>query len=64
MIYNRGQRADFDNWAQRGNRGWGYVDVLPYFKRTERRIGIGDDRIHGRERRSAGHRHGLVPSGV
>jgi len=48
MIYNRGQRADFDNWAQRGNRGWGYVDVLPYFKRTERRIGIGDDRIHGR----------------
>jgi len=48
MIYNRGQRADFDNWAQRGNRGWGYVDVLAYFKRTERRIGIGDDRIHGR----------------
>ena len=31
------------------NRGWGYVDVLPYFKRTERRVGIGDDRIHGRE---------------
>lgn len=49
MIYNRGQRADFDNWAQRGNRGWGYVDVLPYFKRTERRIGVGDDRIHGRD---------------
>ena len=49
MIYNRGQRADFDSWAQRGNRGWGYVDVLPYFKRTERRIGVGDDRIHGRE---------------
>src|ERR1700744_1318784 len=49
MIYNRGQRADFDNWAQRGNRGWGYVDVLPYFKRTERRIGVADDRIHGRD---------------
>jgi choline dehydrogenase len=49
MIYNRGQRADFDNWAQRGNRGWSYVDVLPYFKRTERRIGVGDDRIHGRD---------------
>ncbi|WP_428486381.1 GMC family oxidoreductase [Rhodopila sp.] len=56
MVYNRGQRADFDNWAQRGNRGWGYVDILPYFKRGERRIGpIGtrgsnpiDDRIHGR----------------
>ncbi|MBV9249139.1 MAG: GMC family oxidoreductase N-terminal domain-containing protein [Acetobacteraceae bacterium] len=49
MVYNRGQRADFDNWAQRGNRGWGYVDVLPYFKRTERRIGFADDRIHGRD---------------
>lgn len=48
MIYNRGQREDFDHWAQRGNRGWGYVDVLPYFKRTERRIGHADDRIHGR----------------
>ncbi|MGE4044502.1 MAG: GMC family oxidoreductase [Acetobacteraceae bacterium] len=51
MIYNRGQRADFDHWAQRGNRGWGYVDVLPYFRRTERRIGRADDRIHGREGR-------------
>jgi choline dehydrogenase len=49
MIYNRGQREDFDNWAQRGNRGWGYVDILPYFKRGERRIGVGDERIHGRE---------------
>jgi choline dehydrogenase len=48
MIYNRGQRADFDNWAQRGNRGWGYVDVLPYFKRTELRVGVADDRVHGR----------------
>jgi choline dehydrogenase len=48
MIYNRGQRADYDTWAQRGNRGWGYVDVLPYFKRGEHRIGGGDDRIHGR----------------
>ena len=49
MIYNRGQRADLDSWAQRGNRGWGYVDMLPYYKRTERRIGAGDERIHGRD---------------
>lgn len=49
MVYNRGQREDFDHWAQRGNRGWGYVDILPYFKRGERRIGGGDDRIHGRD---------------
>jgi len=38
-IYNRGQRLDFDGWAQRGNHGWGYADVLPYFRRTERRMG-------------------------
>jgi choline dehydrogenase len=48
-IYNRGQRMDFDTWAQRGNRGWGYADVLPYFKRAERRVGAGDDTFRGRE---------------
>lgn len=48
-IYNRGQRLDFDNWAQRGNRGWGYADVLPYFRRCERRIGEGDDVFRGRD---------------
>jgi len=48
-IYNRGQRMDFDTWAQRGNRGWGYADVLPYFRRSECRIGPGDDRYRGRE---------------
>ena len=47
-VYNRGQRMDFDTWAQRGNRGWGYADVLPYFRRSERRIGPGDDRFRGR----------------
>ncbi len=49
MIYNRGQPADFDSWAQRGNRGWGYADVLPYFRRTEQRIGVGDDAVRGRD---------------
>jgi choline dehydrogenase len=47
-IYNRGQRMDFDGWAQRGNRGWGYNDVLPYFRRTEKRIGDADDTFRGR----------------
>ena len=47
-IYNRGQRLDFDSWAQRGNRGWGYADVLPYFRRCETRIGEGDDTFRGR----------------
>ena len=46
-IYNRGQVADYDHWAQRGNRGWGYADVLPYFKRMENRLG-GDDTYRGR----------------
>ena len=48
-IYNRGQRMDFNNWAQRGNRGWGYADVLPYFRRCETRIGGGDDTFRGRD---------------
>jgi len=46
-VYNRGQRMDFDSWAQQGNRGWGYADVLPYFKRSERRIGPADEGYHG-----------------
>jgi choline dehydrogenase len=48
-IYNRGQRLDFDGWAQRGNRGWGYADVLPYFRKSEQRIGEADDTFRGRE---------------
>ena len=48
LVYNRGQREDFDGWAAMGNRGWSYAEVLPYFKRNERRAG-GDDRYRGRE---------------
>ncbi len=48
-VYNRGQRGDYDTWAQYGNRGWGYADVLPYFKRLERRIGDGDETYRGRD---------------
>src|SRR4051812_18428217 len=49
MIYNRGQPADLDNWAQRGNRGWGYADCLPYYRRSENRIGVSDDSRGGDE---------------
>ncbi|MCA1539532.1 GMC family oxidoreductase N-terminal domain-containing protein [Bradyrhizobium sp. NBAIM32] len=48
-IYNRGQRMDFDTWAQMGNRGWGYADVLPYFRRLEKRIGEGEEIYRGRD---------------
>ena len=38
-LYVRGQARDFDTWAQMGNRGWSYADVLPFFRRSEDRPG-------------------------
>src|SRR6266702_6579782 len=35
LIYVRGQRSDFDDWAAQGNDGWAFEDVLPYYKRLE-----------------------------
>lgn len=35
MIYVRGQASDFDDWAEAGNQGWSYQEVLPYFKKLE-----------------------------
>lgn len=46
MIYMRGQAADYDGWAQMGNTGWSWQDVLPYFVRSEDRPDA-DGRLHG-----------------
>ena len=50
LVYNRGQREDFDDWAAWGNTGWSYQEVLPYFQSNER-YAAGDDRYRGREGR-------------
>ncbi|MBQ1542205.1 MAG: choline dehydrogenase [Caulobacteraceae bacterium] len=42
MIYIRGHARDYDQWRQTGLTGWGYADVLPYFKRSESLEGGGD----------------------
>jgi choline dehydrogenase len=49
MAFVRGQAQDYDGWAQMGNRGWSYQDVLPFFKRMERYEGGGDDALRGRD---------------
>jgi choline dehydrogenase len=43
LVYVRGNPLDFERWAAEGASGWAYRDVLPYFKRTERRETGGDD---------------------
>ncbi|GAC1501933.1 MAG: choline dehydrogenase [Bradyrhizobium sp.] len=46
LLYVRGQHEDYDRWRQRGNSGWGYDDVLPYFKKAEDQQRGADD-YHG-----------------
>jgi choline dehydrogenase len=46
LLYVRGQAQDFDVWRQLGNAGWGWHDVLPYFKRAENQERGADD-LHG-----------------
>ncbi len=46
MLYVRGQAADYDGWAQLGNKGWSYDEVLPYFKKAENLEGPASE-FHG-----------------
>jgi choline dehydrogenase len=46
LVYMRGQREDYDHWRQLGNTGWGYADVLPYFKKSEDQQ-HGETEFHG-----------------
>ena len=46
MIYIRGHQTDFDDWRDLGNEGWGFQDVLPYFKKAENQE-RGEDEFHG-----------------
>ena len=46
LLYIRGQREDYDCWRDAGNAGWGYADVLPYFRKAEDQQ-RGADEYHG-----------------
>lgn len=46
LIYMRGHRSDYDEWAAMGNPGWSYADVLPYFRKSENNQ-VHRDEYHG-----------------
>ena len=48
MVYIRGQAADYDRWAAAGNPGWGFDDLLPYFRRSEHNLRL-DGPLHGQQ---------------
>src|SRR5437016_416936 len=67
LLYVRGQHEDYDRWRQRGNVGWGFDDVLPYFKKAEnqgRRAVAGESRQNGRVAIARARKEFLVSSGA
>lgn len=55
LLYVRGQKQDFEQWRQLGNQGWGWDDVLPYFKRAENWEGGADEHRGGEGPLSVSH---------
>ncbi|MFP6736568.1 MAG: choline dehydrogenase [Rhodospirillales bacterium] len=47
MVYMRGHPLDYDEWANLGNKGWSYAEVLPYFRRSENNESKGKSEFHG-----------------
>ncbi|XP_060517941.1 glucose dehydrogenase [FAD, quinone]-like [Cylas formicarius] len=48
LVYTRGNPVNFDQWAELGNAGWSYEDLLPYFKKSENvAFGVKEDDYHG-----------------
>lgn len=39
LLYVRGNKHDYDHWAEMGNEGWSYEEILPYFKKSEHNVG-------------------------
>jgi choline dehydrogenase len=62
MMYVRGNRGDYDRWEAEGNLGWGYDDILPFFRRSEGNTTFADD-YHGTDGpmgvETNAHRHPL-----
>lgn len=46
MVYSRGQPGDYDDWEAQGNHGWGWRDVLPYYRKLEDHA-LGESALHG-----------------
>lgn len=70
MVFMRGRRSDYDAWVEAGAKGWGYDDLLPYFKRSENLTGVADrdPAVRGMDGPlrvgPAVHRHPLAEAGL
>jgi len=58
MVYTRGHRLDYDVWQQMGCLGWGYDDILPFFKKSENFIGP-NSAHHGKDGALTVRPHGI-----